>query len=80
MHLLATQKVFVNILDYRQTGKGRGMTPDRRYVHTDGRKVEEYYWAGSMCVYLDNKLQVLNYDQMVNFLKTGKATLEPKNV
>lgn len=37
------------------------MTPDRAAV-INGKSIKEYYWAGEMVVYIDNRLSGMTFD------------------
>lgn len=52
------------------------MTPDRRTI-VNGKKVEEYYWAGKMVVYIDNHAIDMTFEEAVAHLKQD-AEKEPK--
>ena len=40
------------------------MTPERR-IHIGDQKIEEYYWAGDMLVYVNNRLSNKSYEDAV---------------
>ena len=46
------------------------MSPDRKEV-INGKKVEEYYWAGEYVTYIDNRLVYGSIDGAVEKLKRG---------
>ena len=39
------------------------MSPDRHKI-VNGKKVEEYYWAGKMVVYVDNWAVTQSFDEI----------------
>lgn len=43
------------------------MSPDRVKI-IDDQRIEEFYWAGRMVVYIDNKLTDETFDQACNRL------------
>ena len=51
------------------------MTPDRRAI-VNGKKVEEYYWAGNMVVYIDNHATDMTFEEALAHLKKD-ANEEP---
>ena len=44
------------------------MTPDRKKV-VNGITVTEYYWAGEMVVYIDNRASGMTFDGAVKMLE-----------
>jgi hypothetical protein len=45
------------------------MTPDKKKT-VNGRKVEQYYWAGKNVVYIDNCLFDGTFDEAVHRVET----------
>lgn len=48
------------------------MTPERKKT-IDGTKVEEFYWAGKMVVYIDNQRTDESYDAACKRLEAEAA-------
>ena len=44
------------------------MTPERK-AEISGHLVEEYYWNGTYCVYIDNRLSSLTWNSAVEQVK-----------
>lgn len=44
------------------------MSPHRTAV-VDGKTVKEYYWAGEMVVYVDNRLSGMTFDMACDHLR-----------
>ena len=40
------------------------MTPERKQI-INGREIREYYWAGKMVVYFDNRAYEGTYEQAI---------------
>ena len=49
--------------------KEGGVTPDRKCI-VNGHKVTEYYWAGRMVTYVDNRASELSYEDAVAAAKS----------
>lgn len=48
------------------------MTPDRK-ITIGGSRVEEFYWAGKMVVYVDNQLTGETFEEAVKRLVAKEA-------
>lgn len=46
------------------------MSPDREYIAKNGDKVQEYYWAGKMVVYVNNQLSKKTFNELVDEYET----------
>ena len=42
------------------------MEPEREFVRKNGDKVQEYYWAREMVVYINNHLTPLTFNAVVD--------------
>ena len=51
------------------------MTPDRKVV-VNGKKVEEYYWAGEYVTYIENRLFNGSFDSAVKSLTIPAASIQ----
>lgn len=49
------------------------MTPDRK-ITIAGSRVEEFYWAGKMVVYVNNQLVSESFDEAVKRLVTAEVS------
>lgn len=47
------------------------MTPDR-IAYINGHKIEEFYWAGKMVVYVDSRTFDGDYSQAIEQVKAEK--------
>jgi hypothetical protein len=50
------------------------MSPDRKKT-INGVTVTEYYWAGEMVVYIDNRASGMSFDGAVKMLEDRAAAL-----
>lgn len=51
------------------------MTPDRKKT-INGVTVTEYYWAGDMVVYIDNRASGMTFDGAVKMLEDAAKSKE----
>lgn len=51
------------------------MSPDRKTM-INGHKIEEFWWAGSFCCYVDNMLSEWDYDKAVKYFSADPSTEE----
>ena len=51
------------------------MTPERSTV-INGKRIEEFYWAGNMVVYVDFKKYEGTYEDAINFFGKDKALVQ----
>jgi len=47
------------------------MSPERKKI-VNGKKVEEYYWAGKKVVYVDNHGVEMTFDEACNAILEGR--------
>jgi hypothetical protein len=47
------------------------MSPERKEI-VNGKKVEEYYWAGKMVVYVNNYGVEMTFEEACNALRDGR--------
>ena len=47
------------------------MSPERKEI-VNGKKVEEYCWAGKMVVYVDNHSVEMTFEETCNALRDGR--------
>lgn len=55
------------------------MNPERK-TEINGHKVEEYYWAGRMVTYVDNRLSEDGYDNAVDRLVESQARSKERHM
>lgn len=48
------------------------MSPDRKAV-INGKTIAEYYWAGEMVVYIDNRLSGMTFDLACEQARAAEA-------
>jgi|SaaInl7_200m_RNA_FD_contig_41_1180555_length_1261_multi_6_in_0_out_0_2 hypothetical protein len=51
------------------------MSPDRR-TEVNGNKIEEYYWAGKMVTYINNRAFEGTYEEAIKHCETSPNPIE----